>query len=117
MIKAIVIIIFFSALLLIIAAVSGKKTKSLIMLLFKGSKLEFTTKPGWVSLATVFVAAGIASMLILVTEVKQIIFHVFDIPQKETDYIAMSLFLVFATIVVNFILIALMKPNEPQNKS
>ncbi len=113
LVKSVIMILCFLLLLSVIAYIANKKAYSLFKLLEKGGKAEFTSKPGWLSLAIVLVVAVMSTIFLLVTEVKSCLAMIFGLEHKEGAFsISLAFFATIVTLIINFIFVGFMRPSQ-----
>ena len=104
-----VILFIFLALLCALLWAMEKKLKDFFSLVLSGTKLEFTTPPGLVSLVTVIIIAAIVALFITVHEIKTLLYALFNIQSSEQGNVLVGIFAVILAMMLDFIFIAVMR--------
>jgi len=71
--NGLVLLVVFAGLLIVITLAGGKKLKDLLDMVKEAGKLELTERAGWVSLFTVVLIAGVATVVVAVHEAKELL--------------------------------------------
>ena len=112
-VKAIIMCFVFVIIIAVLAKLSGAKLrnslKEVIKLLKVGSKEEFSSRAGLISLITVILVGGLAAMVILVHETKSFLFDTFQVQYSKENYISIGIFSTMGAALLNFIFIALIR--------
>lgn len=107
--QPLVIILFFLLLLYLITHITGIKFKSLVQLFMIGTKPEFFTKPGWISLAGVLLVAAFCWACMVLHETVKIVCLTFKITfQQEWFSVGVAIVCTIIVFIVNLLFIGLM---------